>query len=217
MLDEASLGGGAKEWFDKCREDIKADVGYKKIDELLKTLSSDQIQIIKENLKGKNDKHQLLDIMEELRVGVKYKDDKPEFVQRKANCSTPDIFLRKTKEYIEVKRINISDHEKDARKEIESVGMVGESEPPIKLTADVRERCTQALKRKIEHQINKGREQLSGKVGFMYMSYSIDFLDLPYSTGRSLECFREDLSQECEEYVREYSNENGVRVVCEKY
>lgn len=192
----------AIEWIDNVQSNINNGVRYpwvEKAEKLLGGLPDDQIKLLEKKFKGINSTDQLVDRLVEILVAAEFIDSDPSFLPD--STSGPDIFLKKTNRYIEVKNLNLSDEERELLNQLENTPMLTVSRigPPGSFRAED-EQGYQALLKKAKDLIDKGRSQLAGRDGLLYFVYSLDFgvLHLDSLAARSTR-FEQDIAIYCQQ------------------
>ncbi|MBL7021860.1 hypothetical protein ISR92_00830 [Patescibacteria group bacterium] len=138
------------------------------INSLLDSLSLPQKEIIIYNFTTQHKEVKyIIDKLTELLIAHKEISNRPIFFND--TDGNPDIYLNKTKKYIEVKRVNMSDQ---LREHVNQSAELKESSETIdENTFD--NNLTSLLKKSKDH-IEKGITQLKGKNGKLIIVYSID-------------------------------------------
>jgi len=170
LLEQSNTG---KDYAQGLEESIKTEHCFlylQKIDILLNKSEIDQQKILKKNFNSIKQTGQLLDKLAELLIAYKFLDQGPKFFDD--NDGKPDIYLQNNNKYIEVKRINISDEEKEIMNYFKS-------NPGCMLARDISSKLSkqqkgeQALIKKAKEHINKAIGQLNGE-GIIYLVYDVD-------------------------------------------
>jgi len=208
---KSSVSEECLSWVEELERNLSEDIIYpyiSRVNDFLKSIPEDQCLLLKNKFNGINNVYKMHDIISEIICAVEYKDYNPVFLKEEDGVKTPDIYLEKAREYIEVKRIQISDEEKAKLNTHELSGTAGR----INKTQAEKEIFI-FLKKKIREKIDRGKKQLDGKCGFIYLLYSIDFINLmPYCMDNiNLKDF---LKKEIESYVKKYSQENNLNCIC---
>jgi len=81
------------------------------VNDFLNNISECQCNLLIKKFKGIHDIYKMNDKLTEILCAVKYRECNPKFLEE-GKEGNPDLYLKKTKEYIEVKRINKSNKEK---------------------------------------------------------------------------------------------------------
>ncbi len=142
-----------------------------KINRILSKLNYSQQKIIRDNFKGLIDRGQLFDKLSEILVAHEFLKQEPIFFLD--NSGKPDIWLKKINIYIEVKRINISDYQKNIYDSLQKSNFnLFDISNKLKL----QEKMKMGLFKKTKEQINKAAEQLNKteRKGIIYLIYSLD-------------------------------------------
>lgn len=142
-----------------------------KIDRLLERVGP-QHDILIQKFSNLTNVSQVHDKLSELMVGYQYLSLSPVFSSDVGNVSYPDIYLSSTKEYVEVKRINPSDYEKNLMEKLQKEGGVHYREQGMSQVKKDNEK--QFVYRKARQHIDKALEQLKDKEGKIALVYSID-------------------------------------------
>lgn len=201
LLKESAAGRGYAEHLEEniafgCKYDF-----VDKLDEVLDYVSDDQMEIILEKIKPITNLDQLLDKLFEFLVAHKYLDKAPIF--NDDSESEPDIFLKKTEKYIEVKRVNNSDEQKEVIDLLAQKGGLYLNGGKINSKNQaVAERFV--YKKACEH-IDKAASQLEGRCGVIFLIYSLDLLGYI----KSLNQREVDFVKKVKEYFEEkYASSN---------
>ncbi len=210
---EESVVGDAKIWVDELRLRLLQGIEYPKIlwvNKLVNQLSEEQEKVLKSKFKGIDDVLQMHDKLAEVFTARKFMKDKPVFLSDNRN---PDIYLRKQEEYVEVKRINLSDEELSFQEEISRnsrAGLGATTGSSMILTEKAKKEKLQPLFKKTKELIDKGEGQLKGKNGFIHLFYSVDSMER-YGINPKI----------CEvsvwSFIEKYSSTVGIKIVYEKY
>ena len=146
-----------------------------KIDSVLKYLKNknNQNSILTKNFKFINRTDQLIDKLYEILVAYEFLNKNPCFFDD--NMGKPDIYLEKSNQYIEVKRINISDKEKSLLELLISNNrMIGHCSDKLQQ----QNKMENAVSEKAKSHINKALEQIK-KVkrtkNIIFLLYHLDF------------------------------------------
>ena len=201
--------GDAKNWVDELKN---KNIHYGWIDRVNKSLdrlSKVQIELLRNKFKNISSVDRLIDKLSEVLVATEYGNDEPFFLDE--NSSGPDIFLKRTNQYIEVKNLNNSDIEKGIVEQMqkEKIGVAGGRVGSIESFITEDEAKYRLLLKKTKELLDKGVSQLSCKKGFIYFVYSVDFIT-PSLESKDVICER--LKRD----VVMYCKEKGVDVVTKK-
>lgn len=142
-----------------------------KINAVLLRLNSEQENIVRKNFQSINNVYQLLDKIPEILVAYIFLSEEPIFFED--NQGKPDIYLQKTDKYIEVKRLNISDEQKEIFETLDSnpdKTLSGNSSDKL----DKQELMKQGLLRKAKDHINKAVKQIGSNKGIIFLLYWMD-------------------------------------------
>lgn len=192
------------------------------VNKLLDQLDSNQIDILKHKFQNTTKYYQMHDIFAELFVASEYRNAYPLFIQEKRTERTPDLFLEKTKEYIEVKVINTSDYSHDfedfvSRNSIPGMAVTGVAIPFSKTRAH--KEILPKLKTKAKEKIDEGGKQLKEKKGFIYLLYRID--EVTDLFGLDYNGYYYDLASylRCElaNFISDYSILSNISIVSKSY
>lgn len=196
-----------------------------KLNVFLDNISEEQLNILKKKFKGTSNFYTVHDYLAEIVVAEKYNKDEPVFLPE-SKQKTPDIYLKKKNEYVEVKVIQSSDSYKEWEEMMTQVKSdLGTALPKTK--DDALKEGLPFLTRDAKCKIARGIEQLKGKDGFIHLLYYIsDPFDIDKNGRRALLFGRDSnenyfdlkefLGQELEKWVRKYALEKNIKVVCEK-
>jgi hypothetical protein len=157
------------------------------------------------------DVYQLFDKLTEILVATEFQDELPHFLPDNSREKTPDIFLTKSQQFVEVKNFNNSDEykalleklQKDKEMNLERDASLSE------LQAKDRERYETILKY-AKNQIDGGVDQLSEKSGFIYFVYSIDLS--PFSRDSIGE-----ISARLAPDIQKHYSQRKIKVVCKEF
>lgn len=148
-----------------------------RINKLLNYQSPEQREILKNKFKNFKDAEQLLDRLAEIIVATHFMEELPIFYNDIEG--KPDIFLKESKnyKYIEVKRINISDEEKELIKQLTTNKEIVARDLSSKLFTQ--EQQKNSLLKKTQEQIQKALIQLNrnlkeGEKGLIVIVYKLD-------------------------------------------
>jgi hypothetical protein len=199
--------GEARLWLERHRSDL----WISRFDNFLQRLPEDQVQLLSNKFNNVVDSEKLNDYLVEIWAAVEYQNGQPEFLEEKDKERTPDIFLKKSLQYIEVKRYRYSDNYK---KILEKLAITkshtdqrdGTKDQLIKEEKEAYEVVLKQAKDKVDNALL----QLKGKFGFIYFVYSID-LDL--FAFRSVKDKSKDL--ECD--LRLYAKGKEASIVCKDF
>jgi hypothetical protein len=210
---KSSVSGEALDWANELESNLSKGINYphvSRVNEFLGKISKEQCTLLKNKFSGISNVYEMNDRVEEVMCAMKCEDYAPIFLDERKGAKTPDLYLEKTEEYVEVKRIQITKKEKELEKLDELSGTVERFDRTQAL-----EKKFPGLKKKIEEKIDKGGEQLSGKPGFIYLSYSLDFINLMPCVGNGFN-LRYFLKKEIENYARIYSQQKKLNCICEE-
>jgi len=193
--DLLTLSDSGKKYWEKLDKNIQQ--GYKypfvlKIDNLLSSLNDPQIQIIKNNYKHIKDVDKLLDKLTEILIANIYIDEKPKFFND--NSGRPDIFLESTHKYIEIKRINNSDKQKNICDYCDYLEKNIFFESTEKYSLEQTKQNKKSVFKKIDDHIEKALKQLKEEKGIIYIIYSVDIVGISIT------------EQEFINYIKQLSN-----------
>ena len=210
-----SVKGDALLWVQGLECNIERGIGYPNVllvNELISQLSEEQVEILKEKFKSVDDISQMHDKLVEIMVARKYMKYEPEFLAESDDLS-PDIYLHKKEEYIEVKRKNYSKVYK--KLEEKTSNYPHSSSVEIIFEEDAKEKLAKPLLSYTKDLIDKAKCQLSGKKGLVFLLYQIDFI-MPYAikSGDSIKSMSVFLNEFLIKGVQEYSEQIKVRIVC---
>lgn len=173
--------GPAKVWIDELekRQTInpQLDPWISRVNNFLLLLSPKQIDLIRDKFKDVKfaDGYQLRDKLAEIIVATEYQDEQPQFLPDNSSKKTPDILLKKSQRYIEVKNFNISEEYKilleKLRKDKEMYLERNASDSELQVKDQER---YELILKYAKEQIDGGVKQLLEKDGFIYFVYSID-------------------------------------------
>jgi hypothetical protein len=171
-------GVGVREYYKKLESLSKIDNLNKFLKNLV-TKNPNQKKILIKNFLGLNNISQLIDKLVEILVAMKFEKKNPIFFYD--NDGNPDIYLEKTQQYIEVKRINHSDCEKKLIDKISKnkcfTGDLKNIEKTITVDGENK------LFNKCEYHIGKAIRQLGKKNNSqenkhkLFLIYDCDFFD----------------------------------------
>ena len=195
-----------KNFWKKINRNIKNNCVYlyiPKINELLSTLNSSQSKILKSNYKGIKKTNQLSDKLSEILVAYEFIKEQPIFFDD--NMGKPDIWLKRKDEYIEVKRLNCSDIQREVLEKINNNG--GVDIKKTKFNSMVVKKMNGGLSNKAKYHIDKAIKQLSktSEHGIIYFIYSIDIIFCPHSNREVAE---EKFIESAKEYFKLKKNNN---------
>ena len=212
VLDLFKLSTSGCNYWERLQVKIKA--GYdipliNKINQVFNFIKHEpqQLDRLRNKFKVKSDE-ELLDVLTEVMVFSYFLNDSPEFTDDKGK---PDIFLRRTKEYVEVKRVRISDEEIHIRERFysnRSKFLVTDSSSKL-LRQEEKEK---GLLKKIE-KIDQAVEQInkiSGH-GIVFLSYSLDLFGYLKSQNKR--------EKEFETEIRKYfhsKNQTNIKLIIKK-
>lgn len=168
-----ALSPAGQDYAQKLRKNIILGCCYPwllKLDILLYEMGYEQQEIITKNFRSIKQAGQLVDKLAELLVAFKFFDQKPLFFDD--NDGKPDIYLERLGKSIEVKRINISDHEKQVINHLllNTEGVCIENSSNKLLCQD---EMWNALIRKTKKQVKKATKQLKNN-GIICLIYCLD-------------------------------------------
>lgn len=194
--------GDAKKWVENLQDSLSKEIPrlwVPRVNDFLGKLPSDQIDLISNKLKNVSDTYRLIDKLVEILVATEYQDEQPEF--QSENIKGPDILLKRSSRYIEVKNVNNSDEYKDFWKHLRILktwsGACTETEG--ELEAKDKKRYASVLK-KAKEKIDIGIDQLDTKKGFIYLTYSIDLSNFSLeSSDQTSVNLEKDLQKYCSE------------------
>jgi hypothetical protein len=188
----------------------------REINELITLLSQEQIDILRAKFKNVNNFSQFRDILAEVQVARKYIHEEPEFCSGEGE---PDIFLRATSRYVEVKRINPSDEDKDFEDKVHQMHSIGEAHitNAIMLGHDDLHKGIKPIFKKARDLIDKGNTQLNGRQGFTYLFYSLDSTPYYIRDNSNISSLRKEIESLLLKHINDYANEQNIEVVCEEY
>lgn len=170
--------GEAKSWVDELENRQTNGARYSwvsRVNIFLRQLPPDQINLLHDKFKNISDDYLLRDKLVEILVATEYQDEKPQFLPDNLREKTPDILLKKSGQYIEVKNFNNSNEYKTLLEKLRK-----DKEMYLERNASVSELQIEDQKRYelilkyAKEQIDGGVKQLSEKNGFIYFVYSID-------------------------------------------
>ena len=170
--------GEAKSWVDELENRQTNGARYSwvsRVNIFLRQLPLDQINLLHDKFKNISDDYLLRDKLVEILVATEYQDEKPQFLPDNLREKTPDILLKKSGQYIEVKNFNNSNEYKTLLEKLRK-----DKEMYLERNASVSELQIEDQKRYelilkyAKEQIDGGVKQLSEKNGFIYFVYSID-------------------------------------------
>jgi hypothetical protein len=210
---KSSVSGEALDWVNGLESNLSKNINYlyvSRVNDFLESISKEQCILLKKKFSGINNVYEMNDKIAEVMCAMKYKGYNPIFLKERKGVKTPDIYLEKTEKYVEVKRIQITKKEKELEKLDELSGTVKRFDETQAL-----EEKFPGLKKKIEEKIDKGGEQLSGKSGFIYLLYSLDFINLMPCMGNSFN-LRDLLKKKVENYAKIYSKQKSLDCICEE-
>lgn len=173
LIEQSRIG---REQAQKLRENIFTNVHYEFIDrinEVLSALDENQQKIVKRKFNNFRNLSQLHDKLFEILVAYRFLDKKPIFGDD-AN-SSPDLLLQKTEEYIEVKRLNNSDFQKNAVEFMQKSNQMFTSTSIIDSSSELRKE--NSVNKKAYELINKAVKQLGSKKGYIFLLYNLDLLN----------------------------------------
>jgi len=190
------------------------------LEEFFRQLSYDQHEVLKVKLKEVGDIHQLHDFFAELLVALKYHEDEPEFTLN--DSGKPDIFLKKTNRYVEVKVINCSQDNRDQANLISQFSQMGIALTGT-LTPYTRKKILTdifpSIQKKLVEKIDQGIKKLGTHSGFIHIYYSVDNITPIFGLTENKDFFDlvQFLGSEISNSIQQYSREKNVCVVCEEY
>lgn len=156
----------------RLKESIKNGTHYGwvlNIDHLLNLYPDQQSLLVKKFTPIKSIS-QFIDKLAEVLVAYKFLDQNVIFCEDES--PGPDLYLEKLNEFIEVKRINNSNDQKEAIK-----WMLGERYSPPKLNEEKNDALKrEALENKVRYCIDKALKQMKGKKGKIFLIYSVDLI-----------------------------------------
>ncbi len=188
----------AKDWINRDDQSMYQN-WINRVNKNLSHLNEDQLNLLRNKFENIKNINQLIDKLAEILVAAEYGSDKPVFLSDKN--SGPDIFLEKTKKYIEVKNLNNSDVKKNLIKKMREQGGIleGSSAGSFEFFLENDEENYKRLISKAKEMINKGIKQLDGKDGSIYFVYSIDLIPPPIKNIKTKsECFENDIKSYCQ-------------------
>lgn len=166
LIEQSRIG---REQAQKLKESISTNVRYEfidRIDKVLRLLDENQQEIIKLKFNNFGSMGQLHDKLSEILVAYRFLDKNPNFCDDAKG--DPDLLLKETNEYIEVKRLNNSDFQNNT---VEF--MLGYCKKP----EDNELGNEEAVYIKARELIDRAIRQLKDKRGYIFLVYSIDILN----------------------------------------
>lgn len=169
--------GDARQWVDQLRNGDPKPNWLARVDHMLSNLSSSQLDILRSKFKGVEDRDRLIDKLIEMLVGEEFVSETPLF--SKDSAAGPDIYLKATKRYIEVKHINHSDDEKVILDQLRSRPIMESSRIGASGSFAIQDEAEyQLLLKQGKATVDTAASQLNGYVGLIYLVYSLDFTPL---------------------------------------
>jgi len=168
LLEKSKTGADFSE---RLKENIQKGCCYSwllKIDQLLNNIPEQEELLTKKFAPIKN-VHQLFDKLAELLVAYEYLDLKPVF--NSDSISGPDLFLNKTLEFVEVKRLNNSDSQNSI---LESLLRSSATRTATNEGDDSGQ--VAAVNKKLKDHIDKALLQMGKNKGKIVVLYSLDLL-----------------------------------------
>jgi hypothetical protein len=200
---------------------------FERVNDFFKSLPAEQLEILKKKFNGLNDVFDLHNYLAEIVVAEKYSEDTPVFIAE-SRQKTPDIYLEKKKEFVEVKVIAPSNEYKKWEEMMDKMKSWS-GNAKMRTKEEMKSEYLPYLTRKAKEKIDDGINQLGSRNGFIYLLYRIDN-DLFDTDGndRHIMLWGQDingtifshkdfLGQELEKWVSEYALEKNIRVLCEQY
>jgi len=203
--------GEAQDWVDKLKTRVNWPryLWVSRVNNFLQQLSSDQINLLQDKFKNISDDYLLRDKLVEILVATEYQDEKPQFLSDNSREKTPDIFLKKSGQYIEVKNFNNSNEYKTLLEKLrkdKEMYLERSNTSVSKLKIEDEKRYELILKYAKE-QIDGGVKQLSKKDGFICFVYSID--SSPFSLNTV-----DEISTHLERDIQKHYSQQKNKVVC---
>lgn len=200
----------ANKWLKDIQVNISKGVLYawvEQVNTILDQLEPTQIEIIKKKFKGIKKTRQLIDKLAELLVAVEYWSDNPVFLSD--DSSGPDLHLKRTNQFIEVKHLNTSDiHNKIVDKigDQGGVAIIGSRTGTMESFKAEDEKRHEKLIVKVKDAINKAHSQLDGYEGFIYLIYKVDLLPLYLGNQNTR-------AAALEQIIKKYCQEKNISIV----
>ncbi len=157
------------------------------IDLFLQVQTNEQSDILRTKFQHLKDRDQLFDKLTEVMIAIKHNKENPVFQEE--SKGGPDIYLKKSNEYIEVKRLNPSNLNKNILDYLSKSGDM--------ITITDSENKNTSLYKKAQDLIKKAVEQLKDKKGKIFLVYSLDLIS---GDHRDLKVRREEFERTCMSY-----------------